>query len=781
MDDLRIRRTPPRDVRFAMKPKARRETSSKASRLVVIGLACLFLAGLALGLFAASFFPPPVVSSQESAPKAAELPWLVLDHSPDGAIARISRVLLDEHSSDDDKLTKLTETADREEEPPRVRGLASFAAGHLFLDAKRPDEAVQRLSATDIAATELSSYALYLIGRELSETHPERARDIFMQLAEGYPDFVLIDEARLQLGRILAAEGNHEEAARQYSVVLEHGRSGARGKAMFELGETLIALERQVDAVPLLEELYYEMPTDRFSSDAGRKLRGLKKYRPSRSAEDSYRLAYERAERLYEAKKYRDAYADYDQLLKQFPGQVDRELVHLRRGVCQYMRRQSRSAESTLGRIERDDLKPEALHYRAEAARRLRKIKTYQIRCDELLELTPRGPWAEETLWSLARYYLVEDDMEKALLYYGRLAKEFPQSRYYVPAQWRILWEQYRSGRYAEAALGFDLAVREHPNSDELARFLYWGARSHERSGHADRAEALYRQVIFGYKNTYYGRRAGEHLSQLRGLQAAKMAIEEGRTSIDLKEGLEVIRKDRLERVGELMAVGLYDEAETEAKRAVMGEEDDAAFLALLAWIYFEQGQYREAIIAVRRAFPFHVSATGDLLPEEIWKMLYPVRYWDMVERYSKDHEVDPYIVVALIRQESTFDPRARSRAGARGLMQIMPRTGRTLARQHRQRYNTRDLYDPEINIRYGTHYLKEVLDRFGGRVDYALASYNAGPHRVKAWTGMDLTLDSEEFIEEIPFTETRNYVKLVLRNEMLYRHLYHQSSPAVD
>ena len=113
--------------------------------------------------------------------------------------------------------------------------------------------------------------------------------------------------------------------------------------------------------------------------------------------------------------------------------------------------------------------------------------------------------------------------------------------------------------------------------------------------------------------------------------------------------------------------------------------------------------------------------------------------------------------------------------------MQIMPRTGRTLARQHRQPFKTRDLYDPEVNIRYGTHYLKEVLDRFGGRLDYALASYNAGPHRVKAWTGMDLTLDSEEFIEEIPFTETRNYVKLVLRNEMLYRHLYHQSSATVD
>jgi soluble lytic murein transglycosylase len=167
------------------------------------------------------------------------------------------------------------------------------------------------------------------------------------------------------------------------------------------------------------------------------------------------------------------------------------------------------------------------------------------------------------------------------------------------------------------------------------------------------------------------------------------------------------------------------------------------------------------------------VSATGDLLPRPIWELFYPLGYWETIERYSSERGLDPYLVAALIRQESTFNPRVRSHAGARGLMQILPSTGRLLARQERLRYREADLYDPEINIRYGTRYLKDVLGSFGGRVDYALASYNAGPHRVKRWTGMDLTIPSEVFIEEIPFDETRDYVKLVLRNEMLYRRLY--------
>ena len=105
--------------------------------------------------------------------------------------------------------------------------------------------------------------------------------------------------------------------------------------------------------------------------------------------------------------------------------------------------------------------------------------------------------------------------------------------------------------------------------------------------------------------------------------------------------------------------------------------------------------------------------------------------------------------------------------------MQVMPATGRQMAREERRRYTSRDLFDPNINIRYGTLYLNNVLKQFKGRIDYALAAYNAGPTRVKRWTNMDMSIDPEIFIEEIPFDETRNYVKLVLRNEMLYRRLY--------
>jgi soluble lytic murein transglycosylase len=762
------------------------------SRSLYLILSGLFLVGLCAGLFTASLSSQaaqrPLPSKPDPTLKdgATEelLPWRQLEN-PRVELSRVSRIVHAENTTREEKLQELTKMVDDPGEVDVTRGLASVAAGVLLLEAKRWADADARLTSSAVSATAIDSYALYILGREFMESSPARAREVLERLDRAARDvspFALVDEARMRLGRLLVKEGRKEKAAREFRKILEEGRGESRGAALAELSGVLIDLGKKEEAVQWLEELYYELPKHRLSSDAGRKLRKLKAHRPSRTVDELYRLSFARAELLFEEGRYKNAYSDYTALLKSYPKQIDREYVDLRRGICQYRRRQSRSAEATLGRVKRDEFLAEAILYRGEAARRLRKRKTYKKRLDAVLALDPKGPWAEEALWSLARYNVVEDDMVQALQYYERLAREFPEGKHYVDAQWRVLWDQYRQGQYAEAARGFELTAREHPEAAELSRFLYWGARAYESSGRPDRAETLYRQLLLGYKNTYYGRQAAEHLARLRGKSVADLAAENGREGLDLAAGFRVIRADRLETIGQLVAVGLFDEAEIETKRAIKGHDDDAAFRAVLAWLYYAQDDFRNAIVTIREAFPFHASATGDLLPKSVWRMLYPVKYFEFVERYAKDHDVDPFVVAGLIRQESTFNPRARSRVGARGLMQIMPYTGRKLARAHRRRYRTQDLYNPEINIRYGTHYLKEVLDRFGGRLDYALASYNAGPHRVKAWTGMDATLDAEEFIEEIPFTETRNYVKLVLRNEMLYRRLYGGTSvTAVD
>lgn len=192
-----------------------------------------------------------------------------------------------------------------------------------------------------------------------------------------------------------------------------------------------------------------------------------------------------------------------------------------------------------------------------------------------------------------------------------------------------------------------------------------------------------------------------------------------------------------------------------------------------MAWVYHERGELRRAITVMRRAYPQFLTAGGDTLPAPILQIIFPLTYWDAIKKNAAIYELDPYVVAALIAQESTFDPRAHSVANAYGLMQILPSTGRRLATALGiRRFNTSMLLNGETNIRLGTLYFKRLVTQFGGAY-YALASYNAGENRVVRWKAERPGMDEDEFIDDIPFPETQNYVKRILGTAEDYRRLY--------
>ncbi|MGH9792534.1 MAG: lytic transglycosylase domain-containing protein, partial [Candidatus Acidiferrales bacterium] len=180
-------------------------------------------------------------------------------------------------------------------------------------------------------------------------------------------------------------------------------------------------------------------------------------------------------------------------------------------------------------------------------------------------------------------------------------------------------------------------------------------------------------------------------------------------------------------------------------------------------------------ITIARRVDPFLDSRRVVEAPEEIWRAVYPLPYQESIETTAERKGLDPMIVAGLIRQESTFLSDAVSRAGAVGLMQVMPRTGRVLARRERVPYSRSRLFQPEYNLRLGITHLADLI-RNHGSLEKALAAYNAGPHRVAAWTANGGYSEPAEFVESIPFSETREYVQIVMRNAEIYRRLYASS-----
>jgi soluble lytic murein transglycosylase-like protein len=232
------------------------------------------------------------------------------------------------------------------------------------------------------------------------------------------------------------------------------------------------------------------------------------------------------------------------------------------------------------------------------------------------------------------------------------------------------------------------------------------------------------------------------------------------------------ISEPRRTRVRELMLIGRFEAARDELR----GLAPSPRVSATAAWLEYRAGRFRPAITVMTRAFPDWVGEGGDGLPEGVFKILFPLEHADLLRAAASRQGLDAALVAALIRQESSFDDGAISRAGARGLMQLMPATARLVARKIKLPYRRADLIeDPSYNMTLGRAYLGQLLDEFEGSTALALAAYNAGPHRVARWIAAfgdprRPEVDPVDWIERIPFSETRNYVQRVLESQVVYR-----------
>jgi soluble lytic murein transglycosylase len=204
----------------------------------------------------------------------------------------------------------------------------------------------------------------------------------------------------------------------------------------------------------------------------------------------------------------------------------------------------------------------------------------------------------------------------------------------------------------------------------------------------------------------------------------------------------------------------------------IKADPDSDSWSALAeAQIYANYGETYRALRALKRALPYATTASVDAIPLAYWRILYPEPYWETIKAESARNNLNPYLVASLIRQESEFNPSAVSYANAYGLMQLLPSVGKALAHEEGMtHFQTFQLLDPETNIKLGTRYLRQMLDHFGGVQEYALAAYNAGDNRVTDWQSAGPYQGMDEFVESIPFTQTREYVEAILRNEETYK-----------
>ncbi|HEY7059761.1 MAG TPA: transglycosylase SLT domain-containing protein [Vicinamibacterales bacterium] len=616
----------------------------------------------------------------------------------------------------------------------------------------------------------LAPYVLFYQGlANLRLSHGIEALKAFDELIESKPDGYLSVGALLGKAEADELIGDHKTAADLYEKASTL-KAPSPDDVLARFGRASLASGDRKRAAGAFLRVYYEFPLSDAATGAEAALESLR----DQVVRTSYKADFGRAQMLFGARRYADARSAFQDIRSEVSGD-DRELADLRLAESDFfLKRYAAARDALTPYLDRASRRAEARFFYLSAIRELGNHDQYVSLTRALVNDFPDSTWSEEALNNLGTYYILDNEDELAAQSFKESFERFPGGQHAERSAWKYGWWAYKTANYGETVRVFEAAAATFPRSDYRPSYLYWAARAHGRLGERTTAESRMRLVYADYMNSYYGRLARKRLN---AQQASAMdgAVEGGavRASLTRQVPASPDPPPTAPLIRKLLAAGLYDDALSELRYAQRSWGTSPVIEATIAWVYHEKGDLRRAITAMRRAYPQHMAEGGEGLPAEVLQVIFPLTYWDSIRRNSAAHDLDPYVMAALIAQESTFDPGAHSSANAWGLMQIVPSTGRRLAPAIGiRRFRTPMLTNADTNIRLGTLYFSRLVEQFGGTY-YALASYNAGESRVVRWKSERPGLDEDEFIDDIPFPETQNYVKRILGTAEDYRRLY--------
>jgi soluble lytic murein transglycosylase-like protein/TolA-binding protein len=671
------------------------------------------------------------------------------------------------------------------------RNRARYLYGHAALRMKRYPEALQAFGEVVGQYPELGDYAIWNVARIHQELNAERSYlETLRLLLVRFPQSRLVPQARLALGRqLISVNGQFLEGVRVLDeLVTQAPKDPSAPEAYLWLGQGYEAAELYDKAMATYRTLFVRFPLSPEAERAAFRVETIPPTGRTLASALSPQEQLERADQLAAAGDCERAM----QAARQLPTSgLSEDLVAWaarRLGFCAYRLRRYREAITSLDQFRyvqgSDDQSAEALYLLGLALQREGRSAEAEGVLRQLAAREPSTVWNGKALVTLGLSYESRQQIQRAVEAYRELTTRFPTSDRADELAWRIGWLYYAQRLFGTAAQEFGVAAERFPQSMFASNAVYWQAKALDKSGHSPQALPLYEQVARDYPYTYYGLRSQEVLRSRTALgngpapafaSASGPAFAAGQSpliSADLSLS-DAARFHRV-RVDELLAIRFFGDAREEIAQFSQRLGHGVTERTLLARMYLRADMPLQAIRTLNAALSSVAVKARLSLPPEFWTALFPQLYWQEVVEATQFARLDPWLVLGMIRQESAFNARAVSSSDARGLMQLSPSTGREVY-QHIGLEAFRDelLFDPQLNVRLGTQYLSRLADTHRGNLIPALAAYNAGPGRVRQWLKELSTADWDEFIERLPFEETRLYVKSVLRNYGVYQRLY--------
>lgn len=646
-----------------------------------------------------------------------------------------------------------------------------FAKAYALYTSGKSAEAKELFERALNTKSPLGDYSLYYLAAiNFDGSNWDQTRQRLAQLRQQFPQSIWIHPAALIRAKIAIAEKQYAQA----TEILRRLR--AEKSAKREVTDEALYLQAQIQeaqgdarrADSLYNELRDLSPDSRWTPVARKAQSRLRESFPELFAFHTLGALAEEADRLTRERQGTEAEILYKKLLNN-ASDGDSRLRFLAKLAKLYLSIRSRNeAIPILELIAREF--PDT----TEAPKALYQIgQIYWNRHDnsqaleyfkQVLEKYPTSDYVDRAQYAAADIHEYFGRNEQAIQLYSGVIKQFPKSPVRDDAAWRLAWLYYRNGDLASAAATFKALAAQSGNGSFATAALYWQARVAEKLGDLDTARQLHRQIVDGGAESYY------QMLSLRALQRLGEPAEEIKTVIASAEPesdppMAAELTFHLTRARALAALALRQLAVVELDEVDGRTKLSNRLRAVLMREYFRSGAYGRSL-QVANQLP------GSRSERDFYR--YPLAFWELIQQKAQDRGLDPYLVLALIRQESLFNSRARSPAAAMGLMQLIAPTAARVAKQLGLPVPSQEmLFEPEVNLTLGTQYLRDLLQRYSNNWSKALAAYNAGEAAVDRWEKEIATDDIEEFVERIPYVETRGYVKLVLRNHQIYKRLY--------
>ncbi len=662
----------------------------------------------------------------------------------------------------------------------RSGALALVALANEDLLANRPLDAAKRLNAAAPRLTPIADYIAYLTALAQFDLGDDKGAaastdNIFTRQLPS----PLSGQAAVLAARAWTRAGQPRQAV---AVLKQHYDALAQPEGDLALAAAFEAAQDPFSATAWYQRVYYGRPLAPGAADAEAALARLETMLGPSYPTPAPRAMLARATALLEGGEYLQAQRELEALAPVLSG-ADRDLAAVRAGVARYRLRDDSAAMSYFQSVQlaSPDADAERLYYLVECARRLKNIAEMRAALDQLAERYPRSNWRLRAIVAAANYYLLQNDVPSYTPLFQACYELFPDSDLAAGCHWKVVFAGYLRDR-AGAADSLKEHLRRYPRSEKAAAALYFLGRIEETNSNQGGAHAYYEEITRRFPNYYYSVLARSRLREAALSRSQPAAsVTEFLASLSLPIAApgagfapDETSKSRIERARLLSSAALDEYAEMELRYGAQTGRQPQVMAIELARCAQRAEAPERGVRYIKRYAPGYLTLPLDSAPREFWTLAFPLPYRDSLKTYARANGLDPYLLAALIRQESEFDAKAISRARAYGLTQVLPATGRLLSRRAGlSRFRPELLFQPDVNIRLGAFYMKSLVSEFDGGIEPALAAYNAGKNRAAIWRTWAEFREPAEFVEVIPYSETRNYVQVVLRNADIYRRLY--------